>query len=102
MKTPLGQVTETSRSFQIVKFLDRYRTPCSLQQSSIFDDEFADRPGATAIWLGVDRQEGKHDGMFDAANQTRMHLDRKGVKALIAVLEQWLTNGKFNDEPRPR
>jgi hypothetical protein len=37
--------------------------------------------------------------MFDAANQTRMHLDLKQVKALIAVLEQWVASGSFVEEP---
>ncbi len=94
IKTPLGNVTETARSFQIIKFRDRYETSCTLQQSSIFDDEHADKPGATAIWLGPDSQN-HHDGMFDAANQTRMHLDREQVQCLIAVLEMWLQTGKF-------
>ncbi len=92
--TPLGNVEETARHFQVILFKDRYSTPCSLQQSSIFDDEHADKPGATAIWLGPDSQA-RHDGIFDAANQTRMHLDRKQVQSLIAVLEMWLQTGKF-------
>jgi hypothetical protein len=101
MTTPLGKVAETKRSFELILFKDRYETPCSLQQSSIFDDEHADKPGATAVWLGVDRQTTPHDGMFDAANQTRMHLDRKQVQSLVAVLETWLKCGSFaEDKPR--
>ncbi len=99
MKTPLGKVEETTRQFQIINFTDRYGTPCSLQQSSIFDDEHAESPGATAVWLGVDRQAGKHDGMFDSSNQTRMHIDRKQAQALVAVLEMWIDTGKFGEKP---
>lgn len=98
MNTPLGKVTETTRHFEVILFKDRYESPCSLQQSSIFDDEHANHPGATAIWLGIDRQDTTHDGMFDAANQTRMHLDRKQVQALIAVLETWLKVGSFTED----
>lgn len=100
-QTPLGKVKHTERHFEIIDFTDRYNTPCSLQQSSIFDQQYADHPGATAIWLGVDRQSSKHDGIFDAANQTRMHLDRKQAQALICVLEQWLKTGSFlgDDDP---
>jgi hypothetical protein len=101
MLTPLGKVTQTKRYFEFIAFDDRYDTPCSLQQSSIFSDEYIDKPGATAVWLGVDRQISQHDGMFDAANQTRMHLDRKQVQALIAVLETWLKCGSFaEDKPK--
>jgi hypothetical protein len=94
VKTPLGTVGFTNRAFEIILFQDRYGTPCSLQQSSLADFE---QPGSSAVWLGVDQQLSGHDGIFDPANQTRMHLDLAQVKALICVLEQWLTNGHFTD-----
>ncbi len=90
--TPLGLVEKTNRNFQIINFKDRYDTPCSIQQSSLAD---YDVPGVSAIWLGVDRQTGKHDGVFDASNQTRMHIDLKQAKALVAVLEMWIASGSF-------
>jgi len=93
-KTPLGEVEETARHFKIIRFKDRYDTPCSLQQSSLAD---YNPPGSSAIWLGVDKQQAPHDGIFDVANQTRMHLDLKQVKALIAVLEFWVEHGSFNE-----
>ena len=98
MKTPLGPVAKTQRGFELIMFVDRYETPCSLQQSSIFDDAHAEQPGATAIWLGVDRQTSARDGMFDAANQTRMHIDLKQAKALVAVLETWIKCGSFTED----
>jgi hypothetical protein len=94
MKTPLGRVEKTSRKFEIITFKDRYGTPCSLQQSSLADTE---PPGSSAVWLGVDRQVVRHDGMFDEANQTRMHIDLKQAKALVAVLEQWIASGSFTE-----
>jgi len=94
VKTPLGKVDYTKRQFQIIRFKDRYDTPCSLQQSSLAD---YNPPGSSAIWLGIDRQDSPHDGMFDAANQTRMHLDLKQAKALVAVLEQWIASGSFGE-----
>lgn len=97
-KTPLGEIGKTNRGFEIILFQDRYGTPCSLQQSSIFDDEWADLPGSTAIWLGVDSHVGKHDGMFDNGNKTRMHIDLKQARALVAVLETWIATGGFNAE----
>ena len=97
MKTPLGNVEETERQFQIILFKDRYDTPCSLQQSSLADYE---PPGSSAVWLGVDRQEIQDDGVFDQSNGTRMHLDLKQVKALIAVLEMWVHSGSFYEGKR--
>jgi hypothetical protein len=91
MKT-LGKVEDTIRNFEIIHFKDRYNTPCSLQQSSLADYQ---QPGSSAVWLGVDLQTGKHDGMFDAANQTRMHLDLKQVEKLIQTLQRWVTTGSF-------
>ena len=99
MNTPLGKIERTRREFQIIKFRDRYDTPCSLQQSSIADYE---PPGSSAVWLGVDRQEVQHDGIFDPANQTRMHIDLKQAKALVAVLEQWIMSGSFTDSGQTR
>ena len=91
-RTPLGIIEFTRRNFRMIRFRDRYDIPCSLQQSSIADYE---PPGSSAVWLGVDRQKEQHDGIFDEANQTRMHLDLGQVKALIAVLEMWVQTGDF-------
>jgi hypothetical protein len=77
--TPLGPLTRTERHFEIVLFQDRYKTPCSLQQSSLAESE---QPGSSAVWLGVD--------------QARMHLDLGQVQALIAVLENWVASGSFD------
>ena len=98
-ETPLGQARLTSRKFEIIEFQDLYHTPCTLQQSSVTDDEHFDFPGTRAVWLGVDRQDKPHDGMFDAANLTRMHLDRAQAKALVAVLEMWIQTGHFAEDP---
>ena len=93
MNTPLGKLKQTARQFEIIYFKDRYKTPCTLQQSSIAD--FV-QPGSSAVWLGVDRNTGEHDGVFDSGNTTRMHLDLEQVKALIVVLENWVGSGSFD------
>jgi hypothetical protein len=107
------EVTTTSRGFELVTFQDRNRVECSLQQSSAiaFDEpEDIDRPGSSMIWLGCDDADPKYfvpNGepswrpvkMPDqyVAN-TRMHLDRKRVKMLIAHLQTWLDTGGFADD----
>ena len=93
--TPLGEIRLTTRDFEIIFFTDRYGTPCSVQQSSLAD---YNPPGSSALWLGVDRQHEPHDGVFDTANQTRMHLDLKQVAVLSRVLTQWLLTGKLSGD----
>lgn len=44
-------VSKTSRGFDLIEFLDRYGTKCSLQKSSLAGDD--------AIWFGIDDPEPK-------------------------------------------
>ncbi len=78
-KTPLGQVERTDRGFEVIAFQDRNANACSLGQSSLADYVL---PGSSAVWLG--RQTSQ-----------QMHLDRKQVKDLIAVLGVWVKSGSF-------
>ena len=109
----LGKVERTMRGFEIIRFSDRYGAPCSLQMSSLAD--FA-QPGISAVWLGPDEAEPKVLAS-DAASvgvitsettgwvpypvpeavllNTRAHLGRTQVKALIDHLQAWLKNGSF-------
>lgn len=109
----IGKVEKTSRGFEIIKFTDRGGDKCSLQQSSLADYV---QPGISAVWLGVD--DANPQVMADKAASvgvttaetcgwvpypipedvllsTRMHLDRKQVKKLIASLTRWLETGSF-------
>lgn len=109
----LGPITKTSRGFKQVKFTDRYGCPCSLQASSLA--EYV-KPGTSAVWLGTDDAQPKvlHGdarklGVKTNATEgwvpfpipeqvsltTRMHLDRKQVKALIVHLQRWLDKDTF-------
>jgi hypothetical protein len=76
----LGKLEYTSRGFEFIEFLDLYEYPCSLQQSSLCH-VLNDKPGSTAIWLGV--------------LENRMHLDKTLVKALIKNLKHWINIGSF-------
>lgn len=95
----LSAVEETGRGFEIVKFTDRYGAECSLQQSSLASE--------AAIWLGCDDADPK---MFIPNGNpswrsipmpegyianTRMHLTRPQVEALIEHLQSWLDTGSF-------
>jgi len=111
----LGKQKRTGRGFPMVEFKDYYDAPCSLQASSL---AIYQQPGTSAIWLGCDdatpkvlASEAAKFGIEttettgwvpypipeDVQLTTRMHLDRKQVKALIGHLQTWLDskNGQF-------
>ena len=70
----------TERGFQRIDWLDLYRQPCSLQQSSL---ALYSEPGAGAVWLGQ--------------GENRMHLSVSEVDSLIAYLQNWMQTGKLFD-----
>ena len=99
----------------MVEFKDYYGAPCSLQASSL---AIYKQPGTSAVWIGIDDAQPKVMASQAAALgintekttgwvpypipkevslNTRMHLDRKQVKALIGHLQVWLDSdeGKF-------
>lgn len=114
----LGRVEKTERGFEIIEFRDIYGAPCTLQMSSLAEHTM---PGVSAVWLGpmdaapkviwhraasvgvkTDATEGWVPYPIPEAVSlsTRMHLDRKQVKALITTLQRWLDTGSF--KPRRR
>ena len=109
----LGETKKTGRGFEIINFADRYGISCSLQASSLAEYE---KPGTSAIWLGPDDAQPKvlaskagsvgvkteettgwvpYPMPSEVSLATRMHLDRKQVKALIGHLENWLAKDTF-------
>jgi hypothetical protein len=88
---------KTNRGFGIIEFADRNGQECSLQKSSIATE--------SCIWLGVDDANplvleiGKgwvpvsfpENTLF----HTRMHLNRKQVKALLPHLTKFAETGEF-------
>lgn len=95
---PLGKLDTTSRGFELIEFKDYYGHEASLQQSSMFSEEiFADKPGQSAIWLGLDK-ETIHEVTGERIG-ARMHLNREQVESLIAHLQGWLKHGTFKVKP---
>lgn len=113
------QRSKTNRGFQIVEFPDCCGEVCQLQQSSLANFE---RPGTSAIWLGIGDPEPKI--MAAAAARlgvktrettgwvpfplpdevlltTRMHLDLEQAKWLVAELQHWIDNGTFRGYQEP-
>lgn len=109
----LGKVERTDRGFEFVNFTDHYEKACSLQASSL---AILEKPGTSAVWLGLDDAEPKVMAAHAAAvgvmtNETagwvpypipvkvslstRMHLNREQVAALIDHLQAWLDNDTF-------
>lgn len=98
------RLTKTNRGFSIAKFADRNGVECSIQKSSIATED--------CIWLGCNeiglerfepglgwvdvplRDDGFPGGVTHNAN-TRMHLSRKQVKALLPLLERFVATGEL-------
>lgn len=90
-------VIRTARGFERIDFRDQYGIECSLQQSSL-----ASPP---CVWLGCNDADprvllpGKGWTQIEMPSgyiaDTRMHLNRKQVKALVARLNRWLEAGTF-------
>ncbi len=99
---------KTLRGFGIIKFKDIYGAECSLQKSSLADED--------AIWFGTDDADPKVLA-FEAASvgikttettgwipypipsnvllSTRMHLGRNQVKKLLPHLEKFVKTGEI-------
>lgn len=108
-KSYLGPVGATGRGFEKITFRDFNGTECSLQQSSAAVYE---QPGSSAVWLGCEDADpqvfvpGKSWQPVQMPPEyiadTRAHLDRKQVQALIHHLEAWLETGSFELNSKPR
>jgi len=117
----LGETSRTPRGFGIVEFRDTYDVACSLQISSraVCENEEGGvddplgwvwlgpsdaRPQimkSTAVKMGLPVPPGEVSGWMpypipdDVLVTTRMHLDEKQVRGLIARLQTWLATGGF-------
>lgn len=79
------EISKTNRGFALIKFKDCYGALCSLQKSSLADED--------AIWLGCDTVEernGEHHSI-------RMHLTKSDACRLISVLEAFVEFGELPD-----
>jgi len=75
------RVKRTNRGFARADFKDRYKSECSIQNSSLATED--------AIWLGVDKD-------FEGKPCTRMHLTRKMVQDLLPLLQDFVTTGSID------
>lgn len=100
------KITKTNRGFDLAEFTDRNGAACTLQKSSIATED--------CIWLGVEDADPKimavdapaagvetnestgwvpypiPDAVFLT---TRMHLNRRQVKALLPMLQKFAESG---------
>lgn len=91
MKTPLGEVIMSYSGFQRIEFRDTRGAQCMVQQGLLSET------GPSTIWLGVDLSSAD---LSDVTGMTRIYIDQKQAKALVAVLEQWIKSGSFVDTDR--
>jgi hypothetical protein len=89
--------TVTSRGFHRLNFVDHYGVACSLQESSLATE--------TAIWLGCNEPNPRAmvpgQGWTPVAlppecvSDTRMHLTRAQVAALLPHLQRFVDTGEL-------
>lgn len=72
---------KTDRGFPIFEFEDRYKSQCSVQDSSLAFE--------SCLWLGVDKAFNGEE------TSTRMHLTQDMVKELLPILERFVKTGSI-------
>lgn len=75
------KIERTNRGFSVARFTDRYKSKCSIQNSSLASEN--------AIWLGVDTD-------FEGKECTRMHLTVKMVRELLPLLHDFVDHGSID------
>lgn len=98
------ELNETNRGFLRGEFKDRNGASCSLQESSIADDEGCIWLGCNDIglmkfepgkgWLAVELQNDPPHGIRHQAN-TRMHLTQTMVAELLPALVYFAVHGEL-------
>lgn len=87
---------KTERGFKRADFVDLYGMACSIQESSLAEDD--------AIWLGVHDERVSimtADGWQpyhmpkDTQLPGRMHLNREQVAALLPLLQRFVKRGRL-------
>jgi hypothetical protein len=92
-----GVMRKTNRGFRLKHFMDSNGVDCSIQESSAIGG---------FLWLGVHDVQHKYfpgdcTGWHDVALPdgvscfSRMHLNRKQVRALLPLLERFAKNGSL-------
>lgn len=94
----------TNRGFGNIEFKDRYGAECSIQKSSLAEED--------AIWFGVNYADPKimasqtkeggtgwvaYDIPKDVLLTTRMHLTQDQVKELLPILQTFAETGELPD-----
>jgi hypothetical protein len=93
------KLTTTARGFSLIEFQDYNRKQCSLQKSSLADND--------CIWLGIANNEvrvlipGKSWQPMtlpkDSMVINRMHLTREMVAELIPILQRFVDTGEIEE-----
>lgn len=79
--------TKTERGFQVREFEDRYNNRCTIQMSSLAQEE--------CIWMGVSILSRSFYKNLEPHEQIRMHLNRKMVKKIIPILQKFVDTGEI-------
>jgi hypothetical protein len=104
------KITRTERGFPYAEFTDLYGQRCSIQKSSLADDQCiwlglaevkAQVMARDAATVGLDTQETTGWVVYPIPAQiqipTRMHLNRKQVAALLPFLQRFVETGEIQE-----
>lgn len=90
---------DTNRGFARGEFIDLYGCECSIQDSSLATDD--------AIWFGINDAQPQQlipdkgwtpvEFPKDTIFNTRMHLNKEQVSALIEVLQRFVDTGSIRE-----
>lgn len=102
------EIAKTGRGFNIINFTDFYGEKCSLQKSSIVYPECIwfgiDDPDpkvlaseAASVGVRTDKKTGwiKYEIPENVLINSRMHLNRKQVEALLPCLQKFVETGEL-------
>lgn len=101
-------LSKTNRGFDIIKLIDRLGNKCSIQKSSVVDEDClwigADAPSpiilainAKAHGIQADEKTGwiKYPLHEDVETTTRMHISRGQLESLMPFLINFLETGEL-------
>jgi hypothetical protein len=99
------KLTKTSRGFDLIEFKESGGAKCSLQKSSSAEEDYvwlgADDLGLKGFapyrsWQDISEDEIKRVfGFTEIVTDTRMHLSREQVKALLPYLKKFVETGEL-------
>lgn len=82
----------SARGFAFVEFIDKYKSECSLQESSASGNVV----DGSYIWFGVDKPFAEYK--VEDGEQVRMHISQTQMEQLLPLLQRFVRTGQLRKE----